>query len=111
MNISQRDENGITYITVEGRIDATTASQAEEAIGAVLDGSAQKVLFDLEKLEYLSSAGLRVILGAAKRITASGGKFCLSCMNPYVKEIFEVSGFTTLFPCCNSLAEGLQLLH
>ena len=93
MDISDRDENGITIVTIEGRLDAAQAPAASKAIEKILKGSVSRLLFDLGGLEYLSSAGLRVILGAAKEMKRSGGKIILCSLNEYVKEIFEVSGF------------------
>ena len=64
--------------------------------------------FDLEFLEYLSSAGLRVILGAAKEMKRRDGKFVLCALNAYVKEVFEVSGFGAIIPIAESVEAGIK---
>ncbi|MGD8256360.1 MAG: STAS domain-containing protein [Desulfobacterales bacterium] len=108
MDISDRDENGITIVTIEGRLDAAQAPAASKAIEKILKGSVSRLLFDLGGLEYLSSGGLRVILGAAKEMKRSGGKIILCSLNEYVKEIFEVSGFDSLIPISATVEEGIQ---
>jgi anti-anti-sigma factor len=76
----------------------------------VLAGDTNKLLFDLGALEYLSSAGLRVLLTAAKEIKRRDGKIVLCALNEFVKEIFEVSGFQSLIPITDSVESGLELL-
>ena len=108
MDISHRDENGITIVTIEGRLDAAQAPAASKAIEKILKGNVSRILFDLGGLEYLSSGGLRVILGAAKEMKRKEGKIALCALNEYVKEIFEVSGFDSLIPISETVEDGIQ---
>jgi anti-anti-sigma factor len=110
MEIQSRVENGVLVITIEGRLDAATAPVAEGQINKALEGEQNRLLFDLSALEYLSSGGLRVILGAAKKIRSRDGKVALAALTQYVYEIFEVSGFTAMLPIKNSIEEGLKEL-
>ena len=64
--------------------------------------------FRILLLEYLSSAGLRVILGAAKEMKRRDGKFVLCALNAYVKEVFDVSGFGTIIPIAESVEAGIK---
>ena len=73
-------------------------------------GQTSRVLFDLSSLEYLSSAGLRVLLGAAKEMRRKDGKIVLCALNEFVKEIFEVSGFQSLIPITESVESGIKEL-
>lgn len=87
-------ENGseITIMPV-GRLDTTTAPQLETQINAVLE-KAEKLILDFEGLEYLSSAGLRVLLSAHKAFMKKGGaKMCIRHVNETIHEVFEVTGF------------------
>ena len=68
MQIHQKEESGIVFLAISGRMDAATSPQAEDIVKKVLQGDTKRLLFDLGKLEYLSSAGLRVILAAAKEL-------------------------------------------
>jgi anti-anti-sigma factor len=108
MEITHRSENDILTITIAGRLDAATSPIAEETIKKTLAENTNRLLFDLSALEYLSSGGLRVILGAAKEMRRREGKVALAGLNQYVYEIFDVSGFTSLIPIKETVEEGLK---
>lgn len=108
MEIDHRVENGILIVTISGRLDAATSPVAEETIKKTMEGEENLLLFDLSSLEYLSSGGLRVILSTAKEIKRREGKVALCCLNPYVNEIFEVSGFASMIPIKDTVEEGLK---
>jgi anti-sigma B factor antagonist len=110
MEIRQNEEGGIVFLAISGRMDAATSPQAEEIVKKVLEGDTNRLLFDLSKLDYLSSAGLRVILAAAKEMKRRKGKFVLCSLNDYVKEIFEVSGFGAIIPIADSVESGVTML-
>ena len=61
MEISQKEENGIVFLAFKGRLDGTAATEAEQTVKSVLEGETNRLLFDFANLEYLSSAGLRVV--------------------------------------------------
>ena len=108
MEIRQKEENGIVFLAFKGRLDGTSAPEAEQTVKNILDNENTRLLFDLELLEYLSSAGLRVILGAAKEMKRRDGKFVLCALNAYVKEVFDVSGFGTIIPIAESVEAGIK---
>ena len=90
MNINKSKDGNSLNIALEGRLDTTTAPQLDEEIKA-LDGVA-KLVFDFSKLEYISSAGLRVLLSAQK-IMNKQGSMVIKNVSEEIKEIFEVTGF------------------
>ena len=110
MEIKQNEENGIVSIAIIGRLDADSSPEAEKVVKDALEGQTTRVLFNLASLEYLSSAGLRVLLGAAKEMRRKDGKIVLCALNEFVKEIFEVSGFQSLIPIADSVESGIELL-
>ena len=110
MEITQKEENGILFFTIIGRLDADSSPEAERVVKDALKGQTTRVLFNLAALEYLSSAGLRVLLGAAKEMRRKDGKIVLCALNEFVKEIFEVSGFQSLIPIADSVESGIELL-
>jgi anti-anti-sigma factor len=110
MEINQKEESGIVTISIKGRMDADTAPEAEKTVNSILKGDSNRLLFDLEQLEYLSSAGLRVLLSAAKELKRREGKIVLCSLNEFVKEIFEVSGFESLIPISDSVESGKKVL-
>ena len=110
MKITQKEENGIVSIAIKGRLDADSSAEAEKVVKDALEGQTTRVLFNLASLEYLSSAGLRVLLGAAKEMRRKDGKIVLCALNEFVKEIFEVSGFQSLIPITESVESGIKEL-
>lgn len=108
MEIIQKEENGIVFLGFKGRLDGTNALEAEDTINNILKSENNRLLFDFEFLEYLSSAGLRVVLGAAKEMKRRDGKFVLCALNSYVKEVFEVSGFGAIIPIAESVEAGIK---
>lgn len=94
MTINQeRDGEKLTF-KLEGRLETTTAPELEAAVREGLDGITEFGL-DLEKLEYLSSAGLRVILAAQKRMNRQG-KMVVRHVNETIMEVFEITGFVDI---------------
>ena len=87
-------ENGKAVFTLEGRLDTTTAPDLEQKLRASLDGVSELTL-DLEKLEYISSAGLRVLLSAQK-LMSKQGEMKVKNVNEAVSEVFEVTGFSDI---------------
>ena len=82
-------------IALSGRLDTTTAPQLEEALVSALDGVTDLV-FDFGQIEYISSAGLRILLNTQKKISAAGGSMKLVGVNDVVREVFEVTGFINI---------------
>jgi anti-anti-sigma factor len=79
-----------------GRIDGTNAGATEAELKAVLDSAGPNLIMDLSGVDYLSSAGLRVVLVAAKSTRASGGKLVLAGPRPAIAEILAMSGFNRI---------------
>ncbi|HWQ20295.1 MAG TPA: STAS domain-containing protein [Methanotrichaceae archaeon] len=97
MDINQQDVDNIRIIGISGRIDATTSKDVETALNASIDQNQSKIVIDLEGVEYISSVGLRVMLAALKKQRQKQGQLKLASMQPFVREVFEVTGFTKLF--------------
>ena len=106
MQISTRTSNDIHIVAIAGSLDSATAPEAQKSLDAVVAG-AKKVALDFSNLDYISSAGLRVLLGAAKQLRASGGKLGMFGLNQSVREVFEISGFATILSLYPSEADAL----
>ena len=109
MQISTRTNNDIHIVAIAGSMDSTTSPEAQKAIDGVLAG-AKKVVLDFSELDYISSAGLRVLLGAAKQLKASGGTLRIFGLNQSVREVFEISGFATILSVFPSESEALAAM-
>ena len=94
MNIQTKKEDNALTVILEGRLDTSTAPQLEERLNASLDGI-EDLSLDLSALDYISSAGLRVLLSAQKRMTKQG-KIQITGANETVMEIFEITGFSDI---------------
>lgn len=96
MKIEKKLKEKNLVIELEGRLDTTTAPQLEAELKNSLDGVTELV-FDLGALEYISSAGLRVLLSAYKTMRGQGS-MKITNANELVKEVFEVTGFSDFLP-------------
>ena len=94
MTITTTRNGSALTLQLEGRLDTTTSPQLEAELSASLDGVKQLTL-DLQQLAYLSSAGLRVILGAKKRMNKQG-QMVVRHVNETIMEVFEVTGFVDI---------------
>ena len=94
MTINKTRDGGSLTVALEGRLDTTTAPQLEGELHTAVDG-VTKLVFDLEKLEYISSAGLRVLL-AAQKVMNKQGEMVIRGANSDLMDIFEVTGFVDI---------------
>lgn len=94
MTINKTQETDKLTIVVEGRLDTTTAPQLEAELKSSLDG-VKELVFDIKELEYISSAGLRVLLSAQKAMNKQGN-MTVTGASEAVMEIFEVTGFVDI---------------
>ena len=95
LNIEKKTDGTSLTIALEGRLDTISAPVLDEELRSTLDGVTELVL-DFEKLDYISSAGLRVLLAAQKTMTKQGGEMKVTCVNETIMEIFEVTGFNEI---------------
>jgi len=97
MQINLEEIDGVSVIGLDGRLNVTTAADLEKTFNALFQEKKTKILIECRKLDYISSAGLRVLLAAAKLFKKSNGEIVLSGLIPGVKQVFEISGFTSIF--------------
>ena len=94
MNIEKDCKENVITLNVRGRLDTTTAPALEAAVSENI-GACEQLILDFDGLEYISSAGLRVILKAQKAMSAKGGMKLLH-VNETIMEIFEITGFSDI---------------
>jgi len=92
-------------------LDTTTAKTIEDRILAHIDSGERRLAIDLTGLEYISSAGLRVFLLAAKRLDSAQGRIALCALTEPVREVFDVAGFISIFAIYDSHQEALKDLQ
>ncbi|MGI6357693.1 MAG: STAS domain-containing protein [Bacillota bacterium] len=94
MKISKTMSGNMTTLTLQGRLDTVTSSQLANELSCIFTGAAVNLVFDFTALEYISSAGLRVLLTAQKKVNALGTNMQIVGANETVKEIFDITGFS-----------------
>ena len=98
---------GVTVLQGVGRVDSNTAPLLQERLVALMNGPQTRVLIDFTKLEYISSAGFRVLLLAAKRAEQTGSRLVLCGVSGKVHQLFDLGGFLDLFTIAGSRVEGI----
>lgn len=92
MKIAQERKDDQLKLALEGRLDTTTTPALEEVINSQLDG-VKDLVYDMKDLEYISSAGLRMLLASQKKMAAQGGSMVLINVQEQVREVLEITGF------------------
>ena len=105
-----RTEGDVTVAIMLPRFDASNANDIENVLQGLISKGVKKLICDFSHTEYIASAGLRVLLSAAKSLQKSGGQIFIVSMNPFVHEVFEISGFSQIFKVYTSQNEALKIL-
>ena len=96
MEINKKKENDVCELGIAGRLDTTTAPQLEDELRELFTHGEKSLVLDLQELDYVSSAGLRVLLFAQKSVNATEGKMVLKNVKPEIMEVFDITGFTDI---------------
>ncbi|THF76864.1 STAS domain-containing protein [Cohnella fermenti] len=110
MDVTIEKQGEVRIIRIGGRLDGTTMQQLEAQFLELAGSGCSRFVFDLTELDYISSAGLRVMLLAVKKTKAAGGRLALYGLNDNVSEIFRISGFSTIFSLFGTSAEALAFV-
>lgn len=103
MDIQVNKSDKLFQLSIDGRLDTITAVDFEAAVVELLEEKPAEVIINCSKLEYISSSGLRIFLLAQKKMLSGGGKLKLCCLQPAIKEIFDISGFSSIFSIFDDL--------
>lgn len=93
VNIKKTQQGDVTILNLEGRLDTNTSGDLEKELEGIFAQHKNNMVLDLKELSYVSSAGLRVLLGAQKQVNSTEGEMLIKNANPEIMEIFEVTGF------------------
>jgi len=110
MDVATERQDDVLSVLVSGRIDGSSAAAFEEAVRAAIAESDRAVIMDLEKLSYISSVGLRVLLMIAKNLSGRNAKLALCAMSDQIGEVFAISGFDKIISLHPSKAKALASL-
>lgn len=98
---------GVTALLIKGRLDSATAPQLDHRLGTVVSVPQRRVVLDFASLEYISSAGFRVLLVAAKRAEESNSRLVLCGLSAKVRQLFDLGGFLDIFTIAASRDDAI----
>lgn len=98
MEIQETQQNNVKVFRLSGRLDSNTSPTLEKKLNEAIENGIHNMVIDFEKLDYISSAGLRIILKTTKDLKKRDGDIVLCAMQDYVKEVFEIAGFDSFLP-------------
>lgn len=108
MELDARNESGATVVSVKGRVDTMTAPEFGKYLGEQIDKNQNTLIVNMTELYYLTSAGLREFLGAAKKLKEKGEEILLAGLQENIREVFDISGFSSIFRIFDSEESALE---
>ncbi|HEX3709217.1 MAG TPA: STAS domain-containing protein [Pseudolabrys sp.] len=106
MEIKTEIDGNIAVVLLSGRLEAVTSSSVETALTKEISGGHARIVLDMRHVSYVSSAGLRVVLAAAKKCGSAGGGIAIFGLQPGVHEVFSISGFGKIIPIAENYADA-----
>ncbi len=107
MQLVERESGEVIVLELGGRLDSNTSKVLEDKVMEILGQGRKKVLMDFKDVDYINSTGLRVLLLALQQLKKIQGTLVLSTIKDYMKEVFEISGYTEIFPIYATQEEAL----
>jgi anti-anti-sigma factor len=111
MEIASHKKKNAVVVSVKGRIDAVTASRFESSLSDFIARGEHMFVMNFSHLEYISSAGLRSVLATAKKLKEKNGEMLFAGLHDAVKEVFRISGFTSIFKIFATDEEALATIE
>jgi anti-anti-sigma factor len=108
MEINELKTENCVVVSIAGRLDTTNYTILDKKLMDMIDDHQARILVECSGMDYISSSGLRILLMALKKTNAVKGKFALCSLQENIHEIFEISGFTSIFDIFPSREEALK---
>ena len=108
MKITTKDINEVKVVGFDGELDTNSAPEAESQLKQFVEQGVKKILLNFEKLDFISSSGLRILLVTGQQLKVAGGQLKLCSLNETVQEVFDISGFSTLLDVFQNEADALS---
>ena len=108
MELQFEKKDGFTVAYVQGRVDTTNYNEFEKKMSDKIAETEDNIIINCKELNFISSSGLRVFLMTQKKLMGAKRKLYLTNMQPAIKEIFDISGFSQIFSICTTEEEALQ---
>jgi len=107
LGLERSDRDGWAVLAVTGEVDVATAPRLREQLIDLVNEGQHRIVVDLEKVEFLDSTGLGVLVGALKRVRTHDGELALVCTESRILKVFEITGLTKVFPMHRSVDEAV----
>lgn len=107
LGLERSDRDGWAVLAVTGEVDVATAPRLREQLIDLVNEGHHRIVVDLEKVEFLDSTGLGVLVGALKRVRTHDGELALVCTESRILKVFEITGLTKVFPMHRSVDEAV----
>ncbi|MHB8111720.1 MAG: STAS domain-containing protein [Syntrophorhabdaceae bacterium] len=111
MDIIERTIGGVNVVALGGRLDIYASKDLEQKLNPFINADKACLVVSLEKLDYISSSGLRVLLASLKEVRKREGDIKIACMKPFIKEVFDIAGFSQLFSIYDLEDVAVQAFH
>ena len=108
LRLSVRKVDDVQVVDLAGSLDTQTFPLAEAQLSELIGGGARKILVNFSELDYISSAGLRILLVAAKQLHREAGEIQICELSDVVREVFDISGFAAIFKVSETEKEALS---
>jgi len=105
------NQDGIVILNLKGRVDATNSGQVHDKVMDEIKNGCNKMIINFSEVNYISSAGLRVLIFATKSFAKNSGSFAVCSLNENIMKIFEISGLVNLFSIHDDLETGIDALN
>lgn len=108
LKIESKEVDGVGVITLEGEVDVYTAPKLKSRLIDMVDEGRYNIVVDLQKVDFMDSSGLGVLVGGLKRVKSHQGSITLVCTQENILKIFRITGLVKVFPIYSSEAEALE---
>ena len=110
LKLESKDVNGIGVIALEGEVDVYTAPKLKSRLIDLVDEGKYNIVIDLQKVEFMDSSGLGVLVGGLKRVKSHQGSIALVCTQENILKIFRITGLVKVFPIFSTEEEAVASL-
>ena len=108
MEIIEEIEGGIKIFRIKGRLDSNTSQGLEDKLFQAISDGLKKIILDFKNLDYISSAGLRLVIKANNALRCEDGRLKLCSMHKYIREIFKTTGIDDFVPILDTMEKALK---
>src|SRR5690348_291346 len=110
MDIVEAKSPEALTLALKGRLDASSSGSLEEKVLKHIEGGERRIIIDFAQLDYISSVGLRVLMLASKRLKPVGGRLVLCALQPAVRQVFDIAGFSTILAIVDTRDQAVAKL-